>query len=361
MIMKKILLVGYSGYANFGDDLLLYQAYEELKELAKVSIWTNVPREDAAYLESWFPRATIIHSQRLGWSVFRQYNGVIYIGGGVFFDYIRPYPLKKYLKKRVACFRDYTLANMSGVRFAGIGIGLGPFLSARAKKINSACLANFDFVSVRDLDSWTIAKAYDLKTIFHKGFDLSFYSIGFLGTTSSSCRQPSRSILIVPRKFPHGTNGEVYHETLIRWCIAQQQAYANVLVFGFQRNHDEPILKRYAEAGLPTKMWNPSVMEISDVFALFASQNIVISARMHGVYLAGFVGTPCIGINVHPKIKDAASIFERAVSIEPAFTEEQLAKAIASLKYAQKDKDLSALIESVQSDYNRVKNWIKNL
>jgi len=361
MIKKKILLVGYSGHANFGDDLLLYQAYEELKEQAKVSIWTNVPREDAAYLGSWFPQATIVQSQRLGWSVFRQYNGVMYIGGGVFFDYTQPYPFAKYLKKRIACFKDYTLANLSGVKFAGIGIGLGPFLSERAKNINSACLANFDFVSVRDEDSWTIAKAYGLKTTFHKGFDLSFYSSSWLGTTSSSCHQPSRSILVCPRKFPHGTNGEVYHQTLIRWCIAQQQADANVLIFGFQRNHDEPILERYDEAGLPTKMWNPSAMEISDVFALFARQDLVISARMHGVYVAGMVGTPCIGINVHPKVKDAASILEKAVSIEPAFTEEQLAKAIATLAHRQKDNDLSAFTESALNDYTRVKNWVKYL
>ena len=91
MLEKKILLVGYSGHANFGDDLLLFQAYEELKEQAQVSIWTNVSNEESAYLEIWFPQAVIVRSQRLDLSIFRRYNGVFYIGGGVFFDYNQPY------------------------------------------------------------------------------------------------------------------------------------------------------------------------------------------------------------------------------------------------------------------------------
>ena len=358
---KKILLVGYSGHANFGDDLLLNQAYEQLKELGEVSIWTNVSGKDSAYLGRWFPQAKIIQNRFLNWSVFLRYNAVLYFGGGVFFDYNQAYPLTKYLKKRIACFRDYSLSKIFGVRFAGIGIGLGPFLSKKAIKINSACLAQFDFVSLRDENSCKLANAYGLKTIIHKGFDLSFYSSRQFVTTLSSNHQRIHSCLICPRKFPHGKNGEVYHEKLIHWLIGQQQAGVNILVFGFQKNHDEHILESYAEAGLPTKIWNPNTMEISDVFALFASQDLIISARMHGIYVAGMVGTPCIGINVHPKVKDAASILENADSIEPTFTEDQLEEAIESLLYIKKDNDLRAFTQSAENDYARMQDWIKSL
>lgn len=360
MKKKNILLVGYSGYANFGDDLLLYQAYIELKKQAKVYIWTNVSYDKSAYLEKWFAQAEIVRSQRLGWSVFRRFDGVLYFGGGVFFDYTQPYPFTKYLKKRIACFRDYTIANLTGVKFAGIGIGLGPFKSSRANRINKSRLANFDFLSVRDEDSWMIAKTYRLNTSLYKGFDLSFFSSNKF-TSHKSGKEGSRSILVCPRKFPHGTNGDVYHETLIRFCKAKQKADRDVLVFGFQRNHDETILERYSEVGLTTMIWNPSAMEISDIYSLFARQDLVISARMHGVYVAGMVGTPCVGINVHPKVKDATCILQKAVSLEPAFTEEQLSDAIAHLAYTQIENDLSAFTESAQMDYNRVKNWVKNL
>lgn len=360
MKKKNILLVGYSGFANFGDDLLLYQAYIELKKQAKVCIWTNISYDKSAYLESWFSHAEIVRSQRLGWSIFRRFDGVLYVGGGMFFDYTQPYPLIKYLKKRLACFRDYTIANLTGVKFAGIGIGLGPFKSSRANRINKSRIANFDFLSVRDEDSWMIAKSYRLNTSLYKGFDLSFFSSNKF-TSHKSGKESSRSILVCPRKFPHGTNGDVYHEALIRFCMVQQKADINVLVFGFQRDHDESILERYSEAGMSTSIWNPNDMKIRDIYSLFARQDLVISARMHGVYVAGMVGTPCIGINVHPKVKDAASILQNAVSLEPVFTEEQLADAIAQLANAQKENDLCAFIESAKSDYTRVKNWITNL
>ena len=93
----------------------------------------------------------------------------------------------------------------------------------------------------------------------------------------------------------------------------------------------------------------------------FARQDLVISARMHGVYVAGMVGTPCVGINVHPKVKDATNILQKAVCLEPAFTGEQLSDAIAQLAHTQIENDLSVFTESAKMDYTRVKNWVKNL
>lgn len=361
MTKKKILLVGYSGHANFGDDLLLYQAYEQFKNIADVSIWSGVEKEHSAYLERWFPSATVFRSKRLGFAEFIKYEKILYIGGGVFFDYMREYPVKTYIRKILACYYNYTLAKLLGVRFAGIGIGLGPFMSSRAKKINEVCLRNFDFMTLRDEDSMIIASTYDVRTLFYKGFDLSFFSINLLGMISSVNYKPTQSILVCPRKFPHETNGELYHDTLINWCKSKQVVGIMVLVLGLQKNHDEPILERYKDAGIPTEMWNPSKMGIKDIFTLFAVQDLIVSARMHGVYVAGMVGTPCIGINVHPKVKDAASILEKAVSIEPAFTEEHLEDAIAALAHTQKDNNFRAFTESAENDYARVENWIKDL
>src|SRR5210317_2046628 len=97
--MAKILLVGYSGHKNFGDDLLLDQAYNQLKDFSEISIWTDVLGKESDYLAVWFPDATIIRSKKLGNHIFKNFDRVLYFGGGVFFDYKKHYPAFLLLKK----------------------------------------------------------------------------------------------------------------------------------------------------------------------------------------------------------------------------------------------------------------------
>ena len=221
--MKKILLVGYSGQGNFGDDLLLFQAYEYFRTQAKLAIWSSNLSSYSAYLKQWFPEAEIIKTKRLNITIFRDFDGVVYFGGGVFFDYMSKYPHAKYLKKRLGNFINYNISKVFKTRFVGIGIGLGPFRSENAIKINKNLLKNFDFVTVRDDESYNIAKSYRIPTEIYKGFDLSFLSHNRCDTPPQKTNSKAiKSILLCPRVFPHGSDGDIYHSKILAWSVAQQ-------------------------------------------------------------------------------------------------------------------------------------------
>ena len=359
--MVKLLFLGYNGFANFGDDLLLFQAYKALINKAEVFIWTSQNYVDSSYLDQWFPQAKIVRTKKLGFFEFRKYDGVIYIGGGVFFDYLTNYPLGKFLKKGLSCFLNYNLAKLNGSRFAGVGIGLGPFLSERATRINKLRLSNFDFITVRDQTSFDIISEYDVDIRVSKGFDLSFYSAKLINV-NKFISNTTNNILICPRKFSHTPGGDEYHDTLIRWCKRQANQGKNILVFGFQQKHDEPILEHYSGAGLKTKIWDPHLMEIDDVFEIFAQHELIISSRMHGIYVAGLLNIPAIGINVHPKVDDATKLFVKAKSIQVDFKIEDLESEVNTLGgKSELTNEITPYVRSAEIGYDALNLWVTKL
>ena len=55
----RLLLLGYSGWRNFGDDLLLKQACDAFAEVAEVSIHTTNLTSGSDYLRTWFPDCVV--------------------------------------------------------------------------------------------------------------------------------------------------------------------------------------------------------------------------------------------------------------------------------------------------------------
>lgn len=358
---KKLLLVGYSGHKNFGDDLLLFQAYEIFKNEFSLSIWTNVVNYESNYLDKWFDEAFIERKSKLDFYTLSKYDLVVYFGGGIFFDYKRKYSFPYYIRKILSTIKNVYLARLYKTKFVAIGIGLGPFLTKRALKVTRNFLRNFDLLAVRDHNSFKLTQGIIKPEKIFKGYDLSFFHKKYFEFNSNPNEPIENSILICPRKFPHGEKGDIYHDRLIKWALNQQKKGKKIVVFGFQSNHDESILEEYKSANLETKIWLPNEMKIIDVFLLFSKFQIVISARMHGIYVAGMVGRPSIGINVHPKVADATKMFNNSTKLSKKFTCIELSLVCADLlKNKKLSTDLSKYVDSATHMYELVINLGKN-
>ena len=354
--MTRVLLVGYSGHKNFGDDLLLAQAYNELKKLSQVSIWTDVIGSDSSYLKVWFPDATIIRSKKLGIEIFRNFDRVLYFGGGVFFDYKHQYPQLLFLKKLLSILKNYHLSKLYRIRFAGIGIGLGPFQSKKALFLTKFLLQSFDFIGIRDDVSNNYLIQAGLKEKAVLGYDLSFFQ------NDKYCAEPPsnvKQILICPRSFPHDSEKDNYHKLLIEWAKTKESQGIKVLIYGFQPGNDKEVLLNYQMGGLDTRCWNPEKEKIEDVFKLFQDQDLIISARMHGVYVAGLVNRPFIGIDVHPKVRDATTLFEYGHCLPAKFNTEELERAIIEIAPKINDRKKQRHFKDyVDFQYRMVKEWV---
>jgi polysaccharide pyruvyl transferase WcaK-like protein len=343
--MKKILLVGYSGHKNFGDDLLVFHAYQQFTNDFDLTVWTSM--SNASYLEEMMPGIKVIVDASMALGILINFDVVLFFGGGVFFDYTA-YENKQYVRKVISAYKNFLIPSLLGVKFIGIGIGLGPFLTDRSKTVNRIKLRLFKYLSLRDKYSYELAESYGIKAKIEKGYDLSFLNAIEHGVKKQN---KNKKIIICPRKFPHGKTGDVYHTTLCSWARMKSREGFHVDVFGFQMNHDEKVVDLYAKEGFSATIWDPDEMKIQDVFTKFADADVVISSRMHGIYVAGMVGTPSVGINVHHKVRDATEMFSNSTFLIIDFSVEKLEDSFQEVIGQPQINDLSAYKHSAEKAY----------
>ncbi len=352
--MTRVLLVGYSGHRNFGDDLLLEQAYEELGASCELTIWSNAEGTGSDYLKSWFPEAEIVISRKIGRSLFQEFDRVLYFGGGVFFDYAE-LGIRQLGRQLVSISLNYRHPKVKGVKFGAIGLGLGPFTNWRSRLVARYRLSTFSLLAVRDEESFVFMNQPPFGKTPFRGCDLSL--LRGLRPCASSI-ESSNKILICPRVFPHGSGGDEYNLRVAKWAKHRSETDSEILVFGFQSSHDEPVMEIYRSLGLETRMWDPDTMTTTEVFDLFSTHNLVVSARMHGIYVAGLTGIPSLGINVHPKVPDACAIVGNSSYIDIDFSVAELTKAASRVTTQIETTDLREYQYLAKQQYAEVRLWL---
>lgn len=352
-----MLLLGYSGKRNFGDDLLLKQAYDAFVGVADTYIHTS--EQHSRYLSAWFPNSKIDFSATIDFTLFKKYTHILHYGGGVFFDYNKT-GFIRYLKKRLSLIKNYNLTILQGIHFAGIGIGLGPFIDDNSEKLCFLRLKNFDYLNVRDQKSYTLGRKYNLKNITI-GEDLSLANYKYYHSFKLPENNRSSRIIICPRKYPHGKRKNSYLKNLLLASDELISEGHNLFVFGFQSEHDEEVIMAFKERGYETMIWDPEKMSIEIVLKEFANAKLVITARMHGLYLAGILDVPVIGIGVHPKLKLASEIFSKSICLNESFEQNEILEAIDLLKTFP-DNNVHLLAEKqmqCENEYFKIKKWLK--
>lgn len=354
----KLLLLGYSGQKNFGDDLLLKQAYDAFHSIAEIHIHTSSLGRESDYLSMWFPGARIFKCTRLTNQYLKGFSHILYFGGGVFFDYNR-IGFRYYLRKKISILKNYTWTKYKGIHFAGIGIGLGPFTDAKSEALCFMQLKNFDYLNVRDAVSLALCKKNRLINISLTE-DLSLADFHYYQSLKIPISNRKNRIIICPRKYPHGKNRGIYLKNLLSVCCDLKSKGKEILVYGFQSDHDEVIVEEFSKNGYQTKIWNPDTMSLLTLLNEFADCELIITARMHGLYIAGMLDVPVIGIGVHPKLKLASHLFSRSLCVADTFETEEMHEYILQLpELPENDRGLlSKKEEQCKEQYEFIKKWI---
>ncbi|MEO8568566.1 MAG: polysaccharide pyruvyl transferase family protein [Ginsengibacter sp.] len=357
-LRPKLLLIGYSGKRNFGDDLLLKQAYIAFHEITEIHIHTSTLDQNSDYLYSWFPEATIFKSGRLGYKYLKNFTHILQFGGGVFFNYNK-IDFKNYWRKRASIIKNYSLVKLSGAHFAGIGIGLGPFADRKTEDLCFRELKNFDFLNVRDQISLELCKThkYNKVTISE---DLSLANYKSFHSFKIPDLNRKERIIICPRKYPHGKNKNQYLKNLFLVCEEFKYKGKEVIVYGLQSCHDEEVVESFSKKGYQTVIWNPVIMNIEDILREFANCQLIITARMHGLYISGIVDVPVIGIGVHPKLKLASQLFSKSLCLHDTFELNEMKEAIQKL-IELPENNFEHLFEKenqCKAQYDLVERWL---
>ncbi len=329
---KKILLTGYIGHKNFGDDLLFKIAIRKVKKISNAQVYIALVGEQKSpeYLYEFYPDLKIIKFEKKIPLLFNnKFDKVFFIGGGVFFDYKKEISNKSYFLRLFSNFIRYSIPKLLGTRFAGIGIGIGPYYCNKTKKIHSQIIKNFDILGVRDKVSFDLALTMRAKNL-HLSNDLSLSLHKELNVENHNDKR-NDEIIICPRTYGHKIEYEKHIGELIAFADhVENNGFKTHWIF---LQEDKLELQNLLVSKFRVTVWNPYKMSIFQFIDFFRKAKVVYTSRMHTIFIAGMVETPIITIPVHQKLIYASSLFyEKPIMIDPLSSADAYIKAFQNYK-----------------------------
>lgn len=372
----KVLLVGYYGFGNFGDDLLMIAGERIVRQKfanAEIVIFANY----TSNLQSFFQREGYRHyihrllkksCQLIDWTIYEQFDLVIHCGGGVFFDHSEGSGRDWILNRVVYCLgvERYSKltsairrvikrpARISTTRRIGIGLSVGPYSSSGPRlKREASIIGSFDRLAVRDPASLERVQQLGL----HKGVelfaDLVFESENWMPEFSRQ-EQDCGTVGIIL------CNGKVGNDTIINAKDGDALLPSlNYIYIFLDENHDRTLIEKAIAKGLKVVVWRPNITPLASFISEVSSCVLLITNRAHGAIVGACLNIPSICINTDNKLESIHGMIPNgSLLLDCNFTVKDLAYQVGyMLKRIDEYKIL--LRSDVALNKERVKKMIE--
>ena len=367
MISPRILLVGYYGKGNFGDDVLLSATYGIVKNAFPDGLFSIIIDGDkGGYVEAMFGDMKILKPARHG-----AFDLIIHGGGGVFFDF-QTYDLLHQMMERLIRFfgfhRFLSLEKMarkvtnksrtSTTHRLGFGIGVGTFSAGSPRLFYSLpIIADFDALWVRDAQSIQNLKRFSsaMRAEQIQGSDLAFLTEYWIEEPILQRINSSRARLgIILRDWP-GMDLEKYNEIIKK--LAREY---DITGFIFDQ-HTDPQCQALL-APYKTYIWRPEVMRIADFTRILGQQNVLLTSRAHGAICGACLGIPSVIVNIEPKLEQVHAMLSGSSMIvspnETGLWEEKIKEALrVPSDVIEADFNLNHIKSKVA--LKKMENWLR--
>jgi len=322
----SILLKGYYGFGNLGDDLLLLSLHRHLRKDFPLS-----------FLQIEIPGSGDYVSDLLGASVpqYRPgdpalFDAVVLGGGGVFFDF-RGGPLWRAASNRVvraAGLRRYASAvrllrrasgrhRLNGLRWFAAGVGVGEFRRGSEKFLRKAeTLGTLNWAYVRDQCSAKRLQELRPDLATPQFADPVYSLLGVPPTDTISVNGPAWDVCFILRDWQWGF--PLYSKTWVTVGSELIRSGVSVGLISFDPDADRRMVDTWRNLG-EVLTWNPSSPDsLPTIWSHLARSRIVVTSRAHGLILATMAGVPTLTVEIDPKLTDLRSTLpDFAESAEP--------------------------------------------
>lgn len=308
--VKRVLLVGYYGMSNTGDDALLAVSAWGLNKVFPCSVKIYATTDRAPRFAGGRPaipihgmprivprQRTIVESAAAAMS-----NAVVFGGGSV-------------LHSVSQIRRKISLLKLSGKGpHAGIGVSLGPFENGKAERLCGELLQRLNFLGVRDQESFDIAKSLAPGLPCKITLDLAplMPAASNIPRSELASKNTRRGIGIALCPYERFAAGDRNTEHLRKEKIVQvirqlEPADAEEIVFIDFNGHPvkgDSSFHREIIARLGNRHRVRHVNYLSDPLAVLeevSKLRVIIAMRLHAAVFAYIAGTPAIMLSYHPK------------------------------------------------------------
>ena len=291
--MRPVLLRGYFGHGNWGDEILLRALIAGLTRNGvsadKLHYWRgrNQAYQPAGISHS-IPRG--LHGM-MAWAK----AGAMIFSGGIFYDHLPNHGSRRLR----SIYNIIFITRASGKKAILFGVSIGPLITAQGRRLTRKILRLADGIWVRDRQSYQ-----------------------FCHQAGVPCRQiPDLSTVLASRiaanPSPSGRN-----ELLFIPCQTELTHCAQIRLLEILKpvaqTRDLAIrvvpLHAQADTGLARRLCKQQGVELVtetftdplQFFARIRTAQFVVAARLHGGWAAYLTGRPLLQINHHPKCRGFA-------------------------------------------------------
>ena len=299
--MSNILLSGYYGYNNAGDEAILKSIIQNIRAIDKDAKITVLSDNIAFTKEKYGINAVKRFNPFCIISALLSYDVLISGGGTLFQD-------KTSTRSLIYYTSIINMAKMLGKKVMIYANGIGPLKNganiARVKR----SIERADLVTLRDKEAMELVESMEVK---NKKI--------FMTTDPVFCLNPADDEVIdkILRENEIESNREMVIVAVRSWekqgeftdifanvCDYIIETYAkNVVFIVMQQPHDKVATKI-----IMSKMKNESYIIDNitpiDMMGLMRRAKYVLSMRLHGLIFSSSVGTPVLGFSYDPKIEN---------------------------------------------------------
>lgn len=285
--MKKVLITGYYGFSNSGDEAVLLEIIERLRESipgVEITVLSNAPQETAA---TYGVQAVDRWQYSKLFAALRRCDLFILGGGSLLQDITGPRSIFFYLGQ-------IYLARLLGRRVFLYAQGIGPIQDPQNQKRVAACLKKCACITLRDPQSAALLA------------DLGVPEEKIFVTVDPVLASHEREL---PPAMP---SGKKIGFALRPWEGLDKQALADfadelgrigyqIVFLPFQEPNDRSLAEEIIQK-MKTPGYLPQQIAPTEMYAAISGMEIVIGMRLHSLIIAAAAGVPFAAISYDPKV-----------------------------------------------------------
>jgi polysaccharide pyruvyl transferase WcaK-like protein len=366
--MPNIIIRGYYGFGNLGDDVLMIVTFRWLKKsFPGHSILICADSRNFEYISSLLGGDVVIiqSDSRI------DAEWIIYGGGGIFFDFNESgkiYGLVNTLIKMIGytpykkiynAYRSIkSTTGISAKKYAGLGLGVGSYTKTSKRFYADILpLSSFDFLLVRDEESASNLEHHSLTFPVAVASDLAFISDYWKGMLRERQKLDELHIGFILRDWPN--DNHAYMNAVEK--VVEQLNKRNYVVnfYSFDSRSDSFYVKKFSTWS-PVAVWDPYKLSLHDFLSKLSVNNLVITSRAHGAILSACMGIPSVCLAIEPKLRHVSTMLSKSsVLVDNLFDAGKILQAIDQQIHAI-DQSSKLVKEDVDNNLSKIMNGLAN-
>lgn len=345
---KQVLISGYYGYGNMGDDTILHTICREYGEFCDLTVLSMTPRKTAKdYGISAIPRFSLwkLHG------AMRHAELLLFGGGSLLQDRTSTRSLLYYL----AVIRMALRRGLPVVVYAN---GIGPVRGKLSRRLVAKTLDRVTAITLRDQDSLLELQAMGLR---RRDAVVTADPVFSLDPVS---QEKARALLDqtgIPRELPlmgislrSSSQQEAEKLAELYDGICRETGLVPVFLC-MQPSVDFPAAQRVMEKMQVKGYLLPEEISAREMMGIIGCMELVTSMRLHALIFAAAAGTPVMGFDYDPKV----SSLLQSLGMSSFGTVEQLRLEEAQQQAVSAYRNAETLRRQVQTAAERLREQAK--